>query len=1150
MKRTSLEAPRRRQPPPRIDPMADSGPPSIGLDDLGRHNELDLGSGGGSSLELDLAPPQPPEPISFPDDSGAISLEPEELGFELPGSVGAAPATVHEDSNAYAMDLPAPVAGGGGAPAFGRPPAPARAKAPPSKPAAPSRPIPPSQPVAGPPAVESLSFDDDLPAPAELDLPMPASARDPRVPAPQDDDAFDLPEDDDAFDLPTPVSAQANDALDLPLPLDLPAPGGSQMVTPVDVGLEPGGSQMVTPVDMGLEPASLEVVPADLNVRPKLAGSELAPHDLPSPLGALEAEQPKAERPPKPQTAKPQARPQTAKPQTAKPQTAKPASATAGASPPPSPISAASRPPVSRGLIIALGGVLVLGLAGAGVLFSGILDPEEPEPASLRGAGNQPPGKATDPKDPNPDGEVVDGELAERSAAVLAKMAMHTPEAYLEALTASREAGDGVGVAESALLLAFHFGPNPARIDEAAKALEPHAKNAAPFVQRVVGLSALVAGNHEGAEAALVGDEPRTRLYRGWLRLSQGRLDDAQSEARAVLSALPDELGARHLLLAVTVRRDPDAAVSEIQAALAKSPHPALQGLMVTAAQRTGQLVLARSAVEGLDPGATDEPGVKAWIEARIADARLAQGDADEALAAYDRALEQVPAAPSLQMARIRALMAAKRFNEASTAASVLVREHPQDQEAQLLQAEVAIQSGDGDIALQLLETLTAARPKDPRVMLAKGDVHAMRLEVDEGQAAYAAVRELDPLHLDASVHEAILLADAKRMPDALQVLRAALDAATAAPGRAHDVARLLIAKAKLHAKIGERNATLEALDRALEAAPGEPEALLMRGVQRLGAGREAEGRADLIAAFERTGGYPGLAGPLGRIYVRDGDFDALDRLVGDRVHGERTPDELLTLGTRLRLHQGRQQDARTLVDLALARRPSDWEAHMLLAQVLILEGNAVQALAEIERARPSVPQPELMLQRGKILEFNGRHDDAIPEYQRALSIDPELHEARFLYGRMLHYKGGHAKAITELRKVLDAPRAKAAPWYPEVWLNVGVAQQALGKHEEAIASLKQATDLDPELGEAFAKAGKFHEDRNKHAEAIAALSKAVEVGTKDDYWYADALMDLGRAQAKAGRKADARKSLEQFLKVAPPDHTSRAEAERLMGAL
>lgn len=1166
----SLAPLRRRQPPPSPPPPgALSGPPSIGLEELERHGELDLGSSSGS-LELDVGrpaprrPSEPPPAIALPEDSGIdflapVGMDPGESGMDLPSPVGMTAGRVRDDSNAYALDLPAPVPTAPAAP-FSRPVAPpapgARSAAPPASsfappagrgaaaggpsgarsatpPAAPARPAAPPAAPAGARSAAAPARSAAAPArpgapPASFGgrpTPPAAPARAPGPPPASlsyDDDLL-APVD---LDLPTPV---ADERLDLPMPVDRAAAGQSQSQMLAPVGLD------VTPIELGMTPAQLDVTPARLDVQPKLAGSELAPHDLP----ALRGERAPA-----------MGAPQTAVRAPSGPAAAAAAGASRGTS---TPTAASSEPAprkaVSRGVLIAAGGLLVVGLAGAGVLYSGILDPEEPEPAALRGGGGKKPTPKTEADTKQPDTKATPSGPAERTPAVLAKLAAHTPAAYLEAIAAARAAGDEVGAAEAALLLALHYGPNPARVAEASTALAAHAAEKASFVVRVMGLSALVAGDDAGADAALGGDDPRARLYRGWLRLGQGRLDEAKAEADAVLAALPDELGARHLALAVIAQRDPTAAIPSIQATLEKASHPAVHALLATTATTTGQLAMARASVDALDPAATDDVGVQAWTHVQKAHVYAAQGDLDGALAAFDRALELVPTVPSVQFDRIRTLVAAKRFNDASTAASALVRERPQDPEAKLLQAEVAIQGGDGDIALQLLGELATTLPKDVRVSLATGEVHAMRLEIDEGRAAFTAARELDPLDVRVALGEAVLLADAKRLPDALAVLETARTAAEAA-GRPRDVARLWLAKGTLHAKAAERNAALEAFDRALEAAPGQNEAQLRRGVLRLEAGQEAEGQADLVEVFERTGGYPGLAAPLGRLLVRDSDFAALERLLGDRLRGEATADELLTIGARLRLHQARTTDARALLELAIARHPADWEAHMLLAQVLILEGNASEALAEIERSRPPTPEPEQLLQRGKILEFNGRHDDAIPEYQRALAIDPELHEARFLYGRMLHYKGGHAKAISELRKVLDAPRAKTAAWYPEVWLNIGVAQQAQGKHDDAIASLIKATELDPKLGEAWAKMGKFHGDRNEHAKAITALEKALEVGPKDAYWYPDALIDLGRAQSKAGKKSEAKTSLEEFLKVAPPDHTSRAEAERLLGEL
>lgn len=1222
--RTGLQPPRRRQPPPPPTIGGAAGPPSIGLGDLGSHNELDLGPGAsGSGLQLDH---EPPPGVQLPEDSG--------LDLSLAGDDGSDPAA----------DLPSPVGAAGRPgrrpapfappPRPGVPPPPQPFSPPPADPMAdlpsPKAPPPPRRPfgapptdptadlpqpvgAAGRPAAHDFDPTSDLPglpntgADPAADLPglrgqAPAGHADPTADLPGlrgqanraapahpggaaagfssgADPSADLPglrspgaeANPSLVDLPAPVDqARAAFADDLPVPVDLdlptpvagnraagPAVGGSiaddlDLPIPAEMGVTPAG-QEVAPTEMGVTPADQDVVPMMMDVEPKLGGDELTPR-----AATPQAPNPKSDALQLDRGAMPgqgtgptgaagvgasESSASEAGPATATPSTPTPAP----------PVAANDRPAVSRGVKLLGGGLLVVGLAGAGVMYSGLLDPTDPEPTTQRGMPKKG-GKASSDGANGAEGgsptTVPSGPAVARSEAVLAEFAKHTPAGYLAAKTAASEAGDAVGMAEAQLLLHYHFGPNLARATEAGTILGGVAGSTEPFVTRVLGLAALAAGNLEGAEASLAGDDPRARMYRGWLRLAQARLDDAQAEADAVAKASPTDRGAVHLRLAIAAKRDPAAGLAAIETELAKSPgDPALAALQARTALEAGTLATARKAIAALDPATSDDPGIKAWMELVRAEVAFAQGDHRNAIAAYDRALEGTGNVASLQAARIRALLAGKRFNDAAASASRLARENPNDLELQLLHAKVAVETGDGDIALQVLDTLTAAAPQDHRVPLYRGEVHAMRMAVDDGKAAFEQARGLAPDSIDVAIAEAKMLAAAKQLDAANSILDTAHDAAQKA-GRTADVAALLLAKARLALAAGQRPQAIAALDGALAAQPGNNDAQILRGTIKLEDGKTAAGQADLIAVFERTGGYPGLAAPLGRLYVAAGDYASLEKLVGDQIRGADTRDDLLAIGARLRLYQGRTADARALLQAALSAHPTDWEAQMLMAQVLLAEGRPAEALAQIETARPPTPQAELMLQRGKVFEFNAKHNDAMPEYQKALGLAPNLHEARFLYGRLLGFSGANSRAITELTLVANAEGAKSAPWYPEVWLAIGRAQQGLGKSDDAIASLGQATTLKPDFGEAYAEQGRIYGFRNQSGKAISALQQAKKLGSASDHWYPGALMALGRAQAKAGKASAAKETLGEFLKIASPEDSSRAEAERLVREL
>lgn len=1006
--------------------------------------------------------------------------------------------------------------------------------------------------LAGLDAPSVAPGDFDLPAPVEapsdLDLPQP-------VVAPQaDSQPLDLPTPVVDLDLPTPVQPQqapqaapaypgspmASEGLDLPAPvdLDLPTPVDLDLPTPVATDLLQPANMEVQPAHTELQPSAMDVEPARTGLQPvevdllEPAHTDLQPADLsvePSPGQGLA-----------PVGAKPSATAGDVNPATAAAAAAA-AVGTGEAIPAPTrtPSPANKINPVrapSRGLMIAAGGLLVVGLGGAGVLYSGILDPvEDPQPAAL--SGKKPP-KKVDPGAP----------AIDRSAAVLAKLGSDTPEAYREAIALAEQAGDAAGAAEAAILLHFRYGPDIETATKGASQIQPFSAQKDAFVQRVLGLAAISAGQHDKAEAALVGDDPRTRLYRGWLRIAQDKHADALTEALAVLAANASDQGALCLKLAALAKTDPAKAMADAKTAFeAYASHPGVVREYAKIMADNGYIALARAATSkmAVPTGAAEAYG--ATVKALQGDVAAASGHATKAAALFQEALALDPKNLDISIKRARALAAASKLVDAEALAVDIANEHPDAPAAHLLKVEIAIASGETERAVDTLTKLQKALPKDPRIPHHLAEVHALKLEVEEAQKLFKTARERDPAFVPASIEEAKLLAKIKELDSAIKRIDEAKTAADT-DGRKADAAALLSAKGSIQLGANQRAKAIASFTATLEVEPGHNEAQLQRGLARIAAGQAAEGEADLAAVFERTGGFPGLARPLGMIYLRDNRIEDLEALIGDDLDGANTRQELQMLGARMLLLQDKSDEAKVLIDAGLSLNPSDWEGHMLRSEVLIREEKFPEAMTSVDKARPLTPQAELYLQRGRVYEFNGKYKEARPLYYKAAELDPSMHEARFLYGRALQADGQYAGAIEQLKMVVEAETAKGAKWYPEAWQYLGLSQAKADKRPDALKSLKQATTLDDNLGMAWAGLGSLYELDNNHGPAITALTKAIKVGVDTDPWYVNALMELGRAQQKSGKTSAAKATYKKFLDLAPAEHSGRPEARRVAG--
>ncbi len=666
-------------------------------------------------------------------------------------------------------------------------------------------------PIPAPRSVPALGHNELDPAsvgagddpPIELDLPAPVSgvgagagsADDLDLPAPAGLGGHRTPHPD--LDLPAPARGRAalDPSIDLPSPVDvdLPAPLDLDLPTPVDLDLpQPADLDLPEPVGMELEsaqdlptPAGLDVEPAHLEVEPKTPGpaASAAPKASPGSAAVAVAERIAASG-----------------------GDAHTALADLRRSPAP---RALPRQPLSRGLLYGGAAMGLLVALGAGLFYAGVFD-DIPEDEVVRGA----------PKSTNPASTqtVPEGEVAERSPDVLAKLATDTPAAYHQAFEASQAAGDRVGQAEAALLLHLRYGPDPVLLGQAQSLLAPFEARSEPFVQRVVGLEALVRGDLAKAEQALAGDDARARLYRGWLRLRQDNPEAALEEAEAVLLADVSEIGAKLLRHEAKAVLDPGAEVEAIERSIAAHPdHPGLRELLVRLSLRTGELAKASGALEQLELGEAVSKAYRARVATLRGRVLAAQGDYAGALAAYEEATTLAPEDVDAAIARVRGYLATRDYSNASIEVSKLVSAKPTVPEVVLLQAEVAVETGDGDEALQILDKLAASLPDRAEVAYLRGRVHAMRLQLDEASQAFARALELDPNLIAAHTAEATMLAKAHKVAQAATKLDTARAAVADKPRAAAD---LLTAKARILLDDGQTQAARAALDEALAALP------------------------------------------------------------------------------------------------------------------------------------------------------------------------------------------------------------------------------------------------------------------------------------------------------------------------------------------
>ena len=119
--------------------------------------------------------------------------------------------------------------------------------------------------------------------------------------------------------------------------------------------------------------------------------------------------------------------------------------------------------------------------------------------------------------------------------------------------------------------------------------------------------------------------------------------------------------------------------------------------------------------------------------------------------------------------------------------------------------------------------------------------------------------------------------------------------------------------------------------------------------------------------------------------------------------------------------------------------------------------------------------------------------DDAVAQYQHALSLKPDFAEAHNNLGNALKEQGKLDDAVAQYQRALTL-----RPDFAEAHNSLGVLFNDQGKLDEAVAQYQRALALKPNLAEAYINLGSALKDLGQLAHAEASYRQVLDIDPED----------------------------------------------------
>jgi tetratricopeptide (TPR) repeat protein len=232
----------------------------------------------------------------------------------------------------------------------------------------------------------------------------------------------------------------------------------------------------------------------------------------------------------------------------------------------------------------------------------------------------------------------------------------------------------------------------------------------------------------------------------------------------------------------------------------------------------------------------------------------------------------------------------------------------------------------------------------------------------------------------------------------------------------------------------------------------------------------------------------------------------------------------ILTVCTSTQISYWRNSE--TLWTHALACTSDNSIGHYNLGTELLHQGRLNETMVQYQKALQIRPDyADAHLNFGNALLQQGKMDEAIVHYQKALQIQPDNAEACNNLGSVLFQKGRVDEAIAYFQKALQLK-----PDYMEAHSDLGSALFLRGNADEAILQFQKALQISPDCAGAHLNFGNALLQQGKMDEAILQFQKALQIQPDN----AEACNKLGNVLLKTGRVDEAISQFQKALQIKP----------------